>query len=63
MNFALARIVLRYLSAALVTAGYLSPELADQIGTDPDLVMLVGSALAFITEAAYAHAKKTGGKT
>jgi hypothetical protein len=63
MSMVLARIILRYLAAALMTAGILAPDVADQIGADPDLVMLLGSGLAVLTELAYARAKAKGGQT
>jgi hypothetical protein len=63
MSMVIARILLRYIAAAIVTAGYLSPELADQIGTDPDLIMALGTVIGLLTEAAYGIAKAKGGKT
>ncbi len=58
MSAVIARIALRYLAAALVTAGYLDADLGNQIGADPDLIMLVGLALGAGVEMAYAVAKK-----
>jgi hypothetical protein len=58
MTAVLARIGLRYLAATLVTAGYLDADLGNQIGADPDLIMLVGLALGAGVEMAYAVAKK-----
>lgn len=58
MTAVIARIALRYLAAALVTAGYLDADLGNQIGADPDLIMLVGLALGAGVEMAYAVAKK-----
>lgn len=63
MSMVIARIALRYIAAAIVTAGYLSPEFADQIGTDPDLVMALGTVIGLLTEAAYGIAKAKGSKT
>lgn len=63
MNMAIARILARYLSSALVTAGFLAPDFAAQIGADPDIIMLVGAGLAAVAEWAYARAKKNGGPT
>lgn len=54
----IARIALRYAAAALVTAGLLDADLGNQIGADPDLIMLVGLALGAGVEMAYAVAKK-----
>lgn len=63
MSAVIARIALRYLAAALLTAGYLSPELSDQIGTDPDLVMALGAVIGIATEGVYAIAKRLGWST
>lgn len=63
MSAVIARIALRYLAAAMVTAGYLSPELSDQIGADPDLIMAVGAGIAAGTEGLYAIAKRLGWAT
>jgi len=63
MAAVIARIVLRYLAAALVTAGYLDADLGNQIGADPDLIMLVGLALGTGVEMAYAAAKRLGWAT
>jgi len=54
----LSRIALRYLAAALVTAGYLDADLGNQIGADPDLLILVGGAIGLAVEMAYAAAKR-----
>lgn len=63
MTAVIARIALRYLAAALVTAGYLDADLGQQIGADPDLIMLVGLALGAAVEMAYAAAKRLGWAT
>lgn len=63
MTAVIARILLRYLAAALVTAGYLNADIANQIGADPDLLMLVGLALGAGVEMVYAAAKKMGWTT
>ena len=60
MSAIIARIALRYLSGALVAAGYLNPDLGAELGVDPDLAMLVGTAIAAGTELAYAIARKMG---
>jgi GTP cyclohydrolase III len=59
----IARIVLRYAAAALVTYGVISEDIGNQIATDPDLLMIVGLGLGAAAEAAYALAKKRGGAT
>jgi hypothetical protein len=63
MAAVIARIALRYLAAALVTAGYLDADLGNQIGADPDLIMLVGLALGAGVEMAYAAARRLGWAT
>ncbi|TAA49295.1 hypothetical protein [Shinella sp. JR1-6] len=63
MTAVIARIALRYLAAALVTAGYLDADLGNQIGADSDLIMLVGLALGAGVEMAYAAAKRLGWAT
>jgi hypothetical protein len=59
----LSRIALRYLAAALVTAGYLDADLGNQIGADPDLLILAGAAIGLTVEMAYAAAKRLGWAT
>ena len=59
----IARIVLRYAAAALVTMGLLDSEIGYQIGADPDLLVLVGAGVALAVEMAYAAAKKLGWAT
>lgn len=63
MTAVLARIALRYLAAALVTAGYLDADLGQQIGADPDILILVGAAIGLAVEMAYAAAKRLGWTT
>lgn len=60
MTAVIARIALRYLAAALVTAGYLDADIGNQIGADPDLIMLIGLALGAGVEMAYAAARRLG---
>ena len=59
----LSRIALRYLAAALVTAGYLDADLGNQIGADPDLLILAGAAIGLAVEMAYAAARRLGWHT
>lgn len=59
----IARILLRYAAAALVTAGLLDSDIALQIGADPDLLMLLGMAIGLAVEMAYAAAKRLGWAT
>lgn len=63
MSMVIARIALRYLSGALMTAGLLDAELADMVAVDPDLLMLVGAAIAAGTEGVYALARRMGWAT
>lgn len=63
MTAVLSRIALRYIAAALVTAGYLDADLGQQIGADPDLIMLAGFGLGGGVEMAYAAAKRLGWAT
>lgn len=59
----LARIILRYVAAMLVTTGMVGPDIGDQIGADPDLVhvitMALGAIIALLTERSWL---KSGGK-
>jgi hypothetical protein len=68
------RIALRYLAGVLVGAGVFTPELADQLATDPDVIQLIteavnwgmvvgGAAIAGVTEQVYAWAKSKGWAT
>lgn len=63
MTAVIARILLRYAAAALVTAGYLDADLGNQLGADPDMIMLAGFALGAGVEMAYAAAKRLGWHT
>lgn len=54
----IARILLRYLSGALIAGGWLAGE--QDLAADPDLVMLVGLALGAGAEVAYALARRLG---
>lgn len=63
MQMVYARILLRYLSGVLMTAGYLDAQLADMVAVDPDLLMLVGAAIGAGTEGLYAVARRLGWAT
>lgn len=65
MDFApvFARIVMRYLSGALVAYGVLPVEAGADLALDPDIALIVGAAIGAITEAVYALAKRKGGAT
>lgn len=68
------RIALRYLAGVLVGAGVFTPELAQELASDPDVIQIVteavnwgmvvgGAAIAGITERVYAFAKAHGWAT
>jgi hypothetical protein len=67
MTAVVARIILRYISAALVTYGVLSADLGETLGTDADVAVAVevavGAALGVATELWYTLTKWTGGET
>jgi hypothetical protein len=67
MSPAIARIILRYLSGALVAYGLLAPEDAAALAYDPQLVadvaIGVGAALTFAVEGFYWAARKFGWRT
>jgi hypothetical protein len=62
-----ARIILRYLSGALVAIGLLLPGDAIDINADPEIIsavaMLVGAVVGIAVETVYALAKRMGWKT
>lgn len=60
MQALVARIVLRYVAGALVGWGLLGAEAGYQIGSDPDLAILLGMGIGAITEGAYLIARKRG---
>ena len=63
----IARIVVRYGAAALVTWGLLPAEVAAGVADDPDVVQAMAVALGLMAGAAaetwYALAKRLGGDT
>ena len=59
----IARIILRYVAAALVTYGIVPIEVGAQIAVDPDLIALAGLALAALVEVGYALARNRGWAT
>lgn len=62
MNLApqIARIILRYVSGALVAYGAFSPDTGEMIAADPDLALVLGTVLGAGVEAAFAVAVKKG---
>ena len=63
MTLVIARIILRYLSGALIAAGYLDPELGATLGADPDVLVVLGFGLGLAAEGIYAVAKRMGWAT
>lgn len=67
MTAVVARIILRYVAAALVTYGVLSSDLGDTFGADADvavaLEVMLGALLGLATEGWYYLAKRVGGAT
>lgn len=63
MTSIIARILLRYAAGALVAAGYLDADLGNQLGADPDLLILVGLGVGVGVEMAYAAARRLGWST
>ena len=57
----LARIVLRYLSGALVALGVFAPEQVAQFVNDPDVLVIVAAGVGALIEAWYVFARKHGG--
>lgn len=58
-----ARILLRYGSGFLVGWGVLTDDEASELLLDPDVVLVVGGFIAFMTESLYAMAKSRGWNT
>ena len=56
----LARVFARYLSGALMTAGFLAPGLGAELARDPEVLGLIGLALGAGTETAWALAVRKG---
>lgn len=54
----ISRIIARYISAALVTYGVMSP--ADATALHPELVVIAGASLGAAVELFYAVAKRRG---
>ena len=60
MNAVLVRIITRYLSGALVAYGLIDRDAAAALLLDPDLALLLGGAVAAMTELAYGLARRNG---
>lgn len=67
MNAAIARIIIRYLTAALATWGLMNDDIARMIGTDPDIEFIVVTLISTIVAAAnewwYVSDRKKGKTT
>lgn len=59
----IARIILRYVSGALVAYGFIPVEAGAELAMDPDVALVIGAALGAATESVYAWVKARGGKT
>lgn len=60
MTAVLARIACRYIAGALIAKGFLDAGTGDTLATDPDVLMLVGLGIGFVTEGAYVLARRLG---
>lgn len=60
MTAVIARIVLRYVSGALVAYGFIPHEVGAEVAMDPDLALILGSGIGAVTEVFYALAVKRG---
>lgn len=63
MTAILARIAARYISGALMTIGFLPPDLAAEFAMDPDVALVLGGMIGAATEGVYAWAKSKGWAT
>lgn len=63
MQAVIVRILLRYLSGALVSYGFIPHEVGADLAMDPDVALVLGGIIGAITEAGYAFAKKRGWAT
>jgi hypothetical protein len=55
-----ARILLRYVSGALVAYGVIPHEVGAELAVDPDLALAVGAVIGALTEGFYALARRNG---
>lgn len=67
MDAAIARILLRYASSALVAKGFMAPEVGNQLAVDPDVFQFaqvaIGLGLGAASECWYWLAKRWGWNT
>ncbi len=60
----IARILLRYASGALVSAGAISPQLGQGLAANENVAMIAAGLLGFaVSEFGYMMAKRRGGAT
>ena len=60
MTAVIARIILRYMSGALVAYGFIPHEVGAEVAMDQDLALLLAGAIGAVTECFYALAVKRG---
>lgn len=58
-----SRIILRYLSGALVAYGMIPVEAGAALAVDQELALVLGAAIGAATEGVYAWVKSRGGNT
>ena len=63
MTAVLTRIIMRYLSGALVAYGVVTQDVGAELLLDPDLAILVGGIVGGATELVYGIARKNGWTT
>lgn len=59
----IARIVLRYVVGAGVMYGLIGAETGENLAIDPDLTLILSSAIGAAIEGVYAYAKRKGWAT
>jgi len=59
----IARILLRYVSGALVAYGVIPAEIGAEAAMDQELALILGAAIGAATEAVYALVRSKGGST
>jgi len=63
MQAVILRIVMRYLSGALVSYGVIPHDVGADLAMDPDVALVLGGVIGVATEAGYAFAKRRGWAT
>jgi hypothetical protein len=62
MTGPIARILLRYGAMALIMHGFMSQDVGNSIASDPDIEMILGTAIGGAVEFCYVLAHKLGWK-